>query len=176
MSGTLPRKELRQHWWAFLIVGVTSALGCLMILGMTVTQGQAGSPFAGLSLFVMLNGTLAALVLCHRLVAVEYHAKTQLFLDALPVSRWRMVTIKYCLGLAATALIVSFAFGLTCLLAWHHQLLSGQVRIKRPSASATAIRLRRRSSGLLEYLRIPGHSGYIRFRWRMFHRGRPGSA
>jgi hypothetical protein len=124
MTWTLLRKELRQHWWAFLIVGAASALGYLMILGTIVTQGKAASPFACLPLFVTINGTLAALVLCHRLVAVEYHAKTQLFLEALPLSRWRMIVIKYCLGLAAMAIIASLAFGLTCLLAWPHQLLS----------------------------------------------------
>jgi hypothetical protein len=124
MTWTLLRKELRQHWWAFLIIGAASALGFLMILGTTAAQGQAGTPFAGLRLFVILIGTLAALVLCHRLVAIEYQAKTQLFLETLPMSRWRMVTTKYCLGLAVIALIVSLAFGLACLLVWHHQLLS----------------------------------------------------
>jgi hypothetical protein len=121
---TLLRKELRQHWWAFLIIGAASALGYLMILGSITAQGQAGTPFAGLRLFVILIGSAAAVVLCHRLVVVEYQAKTQLFLEALPMSRWRMVTIKYCLGLAVMGLIVGLAFGLTCLLAWHYQLLS----------------------------------------------------
>jgi hypothetical protein len=74
--------------------------------------------------FIILIGITAALVLCHRLVAVEYQARTQLFLEALPMSRWQMVTMKYCLGLAIIMFIVSLAFGLACLLAGSHQLLS----------------------------------------------------
>jgi hypothetical protein len=124
MTWALLRKELHQHWWAFLIIGAVSALGYLMILGTTAIQRQAGTPFAGLRMFVILIGTTTALVICQRLVAVEYQARTQLFLEALPMSRWRMVTIKYCLGLAVIAFIVTLAFGLSCLLAWHHQLIS----------------------------------------------------
>jgi hypothetical protein len=124
MTWTLLRKELRQHWWAFLIVGALSAFGYLMILGATITQGQAGSSLVGLRGFILLIGTIAALVICHRLVVAEYQAKTQLFLEALPLLRRQMVIIKYCLGLAVITLIVSLAFSLACLLAWHHQMLS----------------------------------------------------
>ena len=124
MIGTLLRKELRQHWWALLMVGAASVLGYLILLGTAIIKGEGGASLAGLRLFILLIGTIAALVICHRFVAAEYQAKTQLFLEALPLPRWKMVTIKYGLGLAAIVLIVVLAFGMACLLAWHHQLLS----------------------------------------------------
>jgi hypothetical protein len=124
MTLTLLRKELRQHWWAFLVVGAAAFLGCLIILGATLAAGQAGTPFEGLRVSVMLMGVASALVLCHRLVVVEYHAKTQLFLEALPVARWRMVAVKYGLGLTVICLVVGLPFGLACLLGLNKQLVS----------------------------------------------------
>jgi len=124
MTWTLLRKELRQHWLAILAVAIAAMIGYALIIGASAISGQAGTPFEGLRLFVRCMGLLGALVLCHRLVVVEYQAKTQLFLEALPMARWRMVTVKYGLGLAVMFVIVGLAFAIACLFAWHHEELT----------------------------------------------------
>ena len=38
---------------------------------------------------VSLILAISSMIICNRLVVAEYHAHTQLFLEALPVPRWR---------------------------------------------------------------------------------------
>jgi hypothetical protein len=123
MTRTLLQKELRQHWIAFALLGAGTMLGYGMIIVATVIKGQAGSAFEALRLFVILMGLLAAVLLCHRLVVLEYAARTQLFLEGLPLARWRMVAIKYALGLAVMLLLVAWAFLTAWILAWRRETL-----------------------------------------------------
>src|SRR5579862_2605905 len=124
MTWTLIRKELRQHWLAVLLLGLGTMLGYGLIIAATLTKGQAGSGFEVLRLFLALMGPLSAVLLCHRLVVLEYQSRTQLFLEGLPLARWRMVLVKYSLGFLAILLLVLLAFGLACALSWRREDLT----------------------------------------------------
>jgi hypothetical protein len=58
------------------------------------------------------------------LIVLEYAAKTQLFLEALPVSRVHMVAVKYAIGLAFMVAVVSVALALACVAGRHHEVLT----------------------------------------------------
>lgn len=104
MTRTLIVKELRQHWWAFLTVALLSGVGLVILfLQMTVT-GEAGSRLDVLRGYTLFVGVSAA-ILGNRLVVAEYTGRTQLFLEALPLPRIRMVLGKYLLGLSVVATI-----------------------------------------------------------------------
>jgi hypothetical protein len=110
MTRTLIWKELRQHRLPFALMTAGAMLGHALILITTLVGARAGTPFEGLRLFLILIGFVSALLLCHRLVVVEYQARSQLFLEGLPVSRWRMVAVKFGLGLAAMLGLFALAF------------------------------------------------------------------
>ena len=124
MIWSLVRKELRQHWLAFLLVAGAAMSGDAILIMTGFVDGRAGSAFESWRIFVAIMGLLTATVLCHRLVVTEYQARTQLFLETLPLSRWHMVAVKYGLGLGVLLLILGLAFGLTCVLASQRQLLT----------------------------------------------------
>ncbi len=109
MTRTLIIKELRQHWVAFLLLAILLGIGVLMITWMVVTT-ERGSIFEALRMFLASFVVIGLLVLCNRLVVHEYQAKTQLFLEALPLTRLRMVIVKFSLGLALIVLLVTVAF------------------------------------------------------------------
>src|SRR5262245_35826171 len=104
MNWTLLQKELRQHWLGLLAVLAASLLSIVLIIATSLVKGGSETPLEGVRIFLMLIGSLSALVINHRLVVVEYQSKTQLFLEALPVPRWRMVAVKY--GLASMTLFL----------------------------------------------------------------------
>ena len=120
MTWTLLRKELRQHWLGLLAVLAAGGLGYLLIMLASLARSRAATPFEGFRLFTAFISILGALVLNHRLVVIEYQARTQLFLEGLPVARWRMVAVKYGLGLGVILLLVGMGFWFSCLLAWMH--------------------------------------------------------
>ena len=104
-------KEIRQHALAVLaLMACLAALYLLMLIGTwaqpdTVSLMEAHSAFL---IFVLL----AAMVLGNRLVVAEYHGRTQLFVEALPVARWEMLAVKLAVGwlllLAAAGLSLLF--------------------------------------------------------------------
>ena len=124
MTRTLVRKELAQHWPAMLLIGLLTLVGYGLVLAVGLIRGEAGSVFEGLRMFVLVMMALATVVLCHRLVVVEYQARTQLFLEALPVSRARMVAVKYALGLVVWASLLAVALALACALAHRREALT----------------------------------------------------
>ena len=124
MTWTLLRKELRQHWLVFVLLVVLTMAGYALVLATNYAIGELGSVFTSLRIFVLIIVTLGSLALCNRLVVVEYAAKTQLFLEALPVARWRMVAVKYGLGLCLLLGIVSAALTLACLLGLRSEALT----------------------------------------------------
>ena len=102
MRGLLT-KELRQHGFTlgflFLIL-----LGALALIAGNASLGRAlGGGFAALHLLLRLYVPLACLVLGQVLIATEFRQKTQLFLEGLPLPRWRMLAVKFALGLAVLA-------------------------------------------------------------------------
>ncbi|MDG2125355.1 MAG: hypothetical protein P8J87_16750 [Verrucomicrobiales bacterium] len=99
MIWALFRKELRQHGGLMLLlVLVTSGATQVVQIAMSI-NGMAGSAFFGLGIALMTIVPLACLILGHRLVVVEFRDKTQLFLEALPISRMKLIGVKYGLGL-----------------------------------------------------------------------------
>jgi hypothetical protein len=126
MTWTLLRKELRQHWLALLMLSIVALAGDALIIAAKAARGGGETPFEGLRLFLALMGTLGALVLNHRLVALEYQSRTQLFLEGLPLARWKMVAVKYFLGLGALLLVFGAAIAINCGLAALHEPLPGR--------------------------------------------------
>ncbi len=121
MTAALIFKELRQHWFAFLLVAGLAGVGMLVIIASVALQGMAGSLLDALSLFLRTFFVIAALVVCNRLVVVEYQSKTQLFLQSLPISRLHMVTVKYLIGLVLLTAMVTAAFVLLVSLSARHE-------------------------------------------------------
>lgn len=105
MSLAVVRKELREHGG---VLALAWLLCLLTLLGLMQTSASQGGRFEALRVFELSLGTLLALVLSNRLLAREYAARTQLFLEILPVSRARVFATKWLLGaalfLATTAL------------------------------------------------------------------------
>ncbi len=93
----LIEKEQREHGW------VLGALGLLAGVGLAVQLAradEAGGRFSALRGFVLVWGSLGALVAGNRLVVREYTGRTQLFLEALPIGRARVASAKWLFGLA----------------------------------------------------------------------------
>jgi len=102
-------KELRQHGYtlAFLFVMM---LGALALIAGNATLRRAGG--GGFSAVLILHYTyvpLACLVLGQVLIATEFRQKTQLFLEGLPLPRWRMIGVKFTLGLAVLVAAITAA-------------------------------------------------------------------
>jgi len=110
MTAALVLKELRQHWLAFLLVAGLAAVGLMVITAFIALEGMAGSLLDALGMFLRTFFVITALVICNRLVVVEYQSKTQLFLQSLPISRLHMIVVKYLLGLLLLMSIVMAAF------------------------------------------------------------------
>jgi hypothetical protein len=120
MTWNLVRKELWQHWLAFLIAGLLTFSAGVLLLSSSLVRGHAGTPFEGYRLFVAIFGVILPTVICHRLVVVEYQARTQLFLEGLPFPRWRMLATKYALGLALVLLLLGLGFLASLVVAARH--------------------------------------------------------
>ncbi len=98
-------KELRQHLGAFVLLALfLVGTWCFLSLGAiispaTVTWMEVHAEFA--RLFVPVAG----LALGNRLVVAEYHGRTQLFVEALPLRRAEMFAVKYGLGGLVLAIV-----------------------------------------------------------------------
>jgi ABC-type transport system involved in multi-copper enzyme maturation permease subunit len=97
MSLAVVRKELREHGVVLALAGL---LSLFTLLGLMRTAEAQGGRFQSLGMFELIIGTLLVLVLSNRLLAREYAARTQLFLEILPVSRVRVFATKWLLGAA----------------------------------------------------------------------------
>ena len=113
MRGLLA-KELRQHRVLLLFFFLLLAGGFVLIGGNSMIHRAGGSGFFAVRFLFLTFLPLACLVLNHALIATEFRHKTQLFLEGLPLPRWRMLLVKYALGLG-----LMFAAVVTVLLiAW----------------------------------------------------------
>jgi hypothetical protein len=112
----LVTKELRQHGMALLFLLLLLVGGVALVSGNRFLRVASGSGFEGVRMLHFTLVPLACLVLAQVLVAAEFRQKTQLFLEALPLPRWRMIAVKYGLGLAAILLGAAVAL----LAAWQH--------------------------------------------------------
>jgi len=138
MTRALVIKELRQHWLAFLLSMGLCGLGTLLLV-LVVASGDAGSWFEVLKQYLQTFYVILALVVCNRLVVREYQSKTQLFLEVLPVSRVRMVVVKYMFGLLLLLTMLTFVFaGLVLLSIRSEQMTTRFLLILAASAYAYA--------------------------------------
>ena len=123
MTRALIIKELRQHWLAFLLSVGLCGLGALLLILVAAT-GDGGSWFEVLKTFLQTFYVVLALVVCNRLVVREYQSKTQLFLEVLPVSRLRMVAVKYMFGLLFLFSLLTFLIAVLVLLSLRNEQLT----------------------------------------------------
>jgi hypothetical protein len=115
-------KEIREHG---LFLFVLWALSTVLFALIALARVHAGDPaFEGLRFHLLLSVPIVTWTMGGRLVRREYAGGTQLFLDALPVSRSAVVTAKHLLGAAFLALSVLPAFLFCALLATREQDVS----------------------------------------------------
>jgi hypothetical protein len=107
VTAVLIRKELRQHRLPFGFLATILMVCAMAILGGHYARGQSSSVFIGLSSFLQFALPGAAMLICGRVVVAEYRAKTQLFLDALPLQRWKMVAVKYVFGFIVLLAVIA---------------------------------------------------------------------
>lgn len=116
MTRGLLAKELRQHALTLAFLFLVLLLGLASIVGNTTLRRTGGGGFEAVHLLLCSFVPLACLVLGQVLIATEFRQKTQLFLEGLPLPRWRMLAVKFSLGLAVMTVSVAAAL---CV-AWHH--------------------------------------------------------
>ncbi len=92
-------KEYLHHRGAFIFLLILMALSFGILLLNTGVEKRSLSLIQAEGWFLIFYIPLAAMVLGHRLVVVEYHSHTQLFIEALPIKRSEMILIKYVIGL-----------------------------------------------------------------------------
>ncbi len=119
MAGIFLWKEFRQHGgWFVLLAGLTWCLVLVASVGANI-RGLGAGQLAGVGSGLWVMMPIASLILGHLLVSTEYRQKSQLFLEGLPLPRWRMITCKWVIALglitlyAAGSVLVGwfFAFG-----------------------------------------------------------------
>lgn len=113
MTRALVSKECREHGWVVLILWGTCAVA---LFGLLEPAHSDISPFVAFRSLAVLMGPLLSLAITNRLVVREYGGETQLFLEALPVTRGRVVAIKWLLGAAWTLIPIAAALAATA--AW----------------------------------------------------------
>jgi len=109
MIRALIGKEVRQHGFALLFLLVLPFAGLMLISGHGLFRRASGGGFAAVQLFLITFLPLASLVLGQLLIAQEFRHKTQLFLEGLPLPRWRALAVKFALGLGLALLVVATA-------------------------------------------------------------------
>ncbi|MDF1860985.1 MAG: hypothetical protein P1U87_12280 [Verrucomicrobiales bacterium] len=105
MNRVLLEKEWRQNGgWFVLLIGFSWALFFLIVRANSA-DGTGAGIFSGLgtALWVLLPFSL--FIVGHLLVANEFRKKTQLFLEGLPLPKWRMILIKAFLTVVLASLI-----------------------------------------------------------------------
>lgn len=90
-------KELRQHAGLCALLGVVLLLGLWLVVGNPLLSRALGSGFEGLRGILCTLLPIGALLLGNALIAAEFRHKTQLFLEGLPLPRWRLLVVKYAL-------------------------------------------------------------------------------
>lgn len=117
-------KELRQHWLAFTGMALLQAVALSAVLLLMMRGGMTVSAFDPLRFVIGWFGAAGAMMLGHRLIAAEYSARTQLFLEALPLRRSTMLAAKVLLVLAVVLASSIVLVGLAALVGWRHEHLT----------------------------------------------------
>jgi hypothetical protein len=105
MTATLLLKEWRQHRWPLLILALLSwAIAALQAFG-SLHVGTSGGVFEELSTNFTYLLPITGWMLSHFLIATEFRHKSQLFLEGLPLPRWRMIAVKCAIALGFSAMM-----------------------------------------------------------------------
>lgn len=124
MSAGLLRKEWREHRGAGLLFLLFLGVMLLLLVSAGDRYATKGSIYELLKLPVAVLGSVGALYVANRLVVREYGQRTQLFLEALPLSRPRILATKLALGAAVLLLPLALTFLLLWLSAGEHEELT----------------------------------------------------
>jgi len=124
MTWGLIEKELRQHAIALAFLLGILASGLALLSANRMLSSLSGTPLEALHLLLITLAPLVSLFLAQLLVAGEFRQKTQLFLEGLPLPRWRMLAVKYSLGLAVIMLGVAAALATSLLRSRHSDAMT----------------------------------------------------
>lgn len=127
MTAAWLRKELREHGWAFLAWWLFAAAVYGLFLFILVTRESRSSWFEATRNFTAAWSVVGAVWLAGRLIRREYASRSQLFLEALPITRWRVLTLKLLIGATMSGLSVLLAVALTALISQGRQVLSAEL-------------------------------------------------
>jgi hypothetical protein len=98
MTAVLFQKELRRYWLTFFMLGGLTGFIVLIAALRLNADGTGAGAFTGVGLGLLWMIPISGIILGHVLISTEYQAKTQLFLEGLPLPKWKMLTIKLFLG------------------------------------------------------------------------------
>lgn len=110
MISALIRKELSEHGRAFVSLLVASLILLFLLIALWISESGGGMALGPIQSYAILLGAVVAPAVCGRLVVREYRSKTQLYLEALPLSRPLVLMVKYSLGVVVLALMACVAF------------------------------------------------------------------
>ena len=89
MNRVLIAKEMRQHGTWFVLLTLFYWGLTLIVVGASAATGTTAGAFATAGTSLSYFIPLPLYVVCHFLVAVDFRQKAQLFLEGLPLPRWR---------------------------------------------------------------------------------------
>lgn len=105
MNRVLLLKELRQHGVWLVLLKVLTWIVFVLIARASIADGTGGGTFFGISQGLYYFLPIPIFIICHLLVAVEFRRQTRLFLEGLPLPRWRMIAVKAALVLFLSAMM-----------------------------------------------------------------------
>ena len=109
MFRSLLYKEFRAHRLQFSILSIFLFLAYGLIIFMSFKSGSDGSAFQRLT-YIYHSIFLTAIAMLSRFLFVdEFKTDTRMFLDALPIHRWKVILVKIIISYAVTFLFSSIA-------------------------------------------------------------------
>ena len=157
-------KELRSEGLAILALAGLLVLALAALTYRVETVSTSISVFEQESRFLWTFVPLAALLLAHRLVVAEWHGRTQLFLEALPVRRSELVLVKLAFGLGVLELTVATSLAWTAHLAMRTEPVNARflaILAARASLATAAVWSFFFVMGLLGRLRVPVYAAIV---------------
>lgn len=114
---SLLAKEIQQHLVAWLALLALQGFSVLVLLLRALDTPTGVSLLEAYGALLVLFVPVAAMILGNRLVVAEYHGRTQLFVESLPMRRSEMAWTKFFLGWLVLLLGCGIALGLAALFA-----------------------------------------------------------
>ena len=122
----LIQKDFSQHLISFVFLSsFMFFIYGLYMLGTLVSPRTMGF-LASEGTYLLVFIPMSAVVLGNRLIVKEYHGRTQLFIESLPISRIEMVLVKYFIGFAFLLFFTVFTVLITSLFSYRSDPVSGK--------------------------------------------------